>query len=155
MMAEAAMNEGLHTSWIPSYGPEMRGGTANCSVIISDKPVGTPIAKNPDVLVAMNGPSLDAFEGDVVKGGLIVVNTSIVNRRVNRDDVRAVYVPLTELAANLGLKAAANSVAVGVLLKHEPIVDRQTVYEVLRTSLKKKSAVETNLRCVDAGFAFE
>ena len=154
MIAEAGMNEGYKTSWIPSYGPEMRGGTANCSVIISDKHIGTPIVRNPEVLVAMNGPSLDAFENDVVKDGLIIVNSSIIGRKVERKDVRVVYVPLTEIATNLGLKAIANSVAVGVLLKHKNLFDRKAVYDVLTTSLKKKSALEVNFKAVDAGFDF-
>ena len=155
MLAEAGMNEGLHSSWIPSYGPEMRGGTANCSVILSDKPVGTPIVKNPDILIAMNGPSLDAFEDDVVKDGLIIVNSSIINRKVKRTDIKVVYAPLTEIATNLGLKAVANSVAVGVLLRHHKLFDRKAIYEVLRTSLKKQSALELNFKAVDAGFDFE
>jgi len=154
MLAEAGMNEGLHASWIPSYGPEMRGGTANCSVILSDSPVGTPIVKNPDILIAMNGPSLDAFEADVVKDGLIIVNSSIVSRKVARTDVKTVYAPLTEMAANLGLKAVANSVAVGVLLGQKKLFSREQIREVLTTSLKKQATLETNLKAVDAGIAF-
>ncbi|MGK5085098.1 2-oxoacid:acceptor oxidoreductase family protein [Bdellovibrionota bacterium FG-1] len=154
MLAEAGMNDGLNASWIPSYGPEMRGGTANCSVILSDQPVGTPIVKNPDILIAMNGPSLDAFEADVVKDGLIIVNSSIVSKKVTRTDVHTIYAPLTDIAAGLGLKAAANSVAVGVLIGHNNLFDRERIYQVLRTSLKKKTAVETNIKAVDAGFAF-
>jgi 2-oxoisovalerate ferredoxin oxidoreductase beta subunit len=154
VLAEAGMNEGLHTSWIPSYGPEMRGGTANCSVIVSDKQVGTPIVNSPDILIAMNGPSLDAFENDVVKDGLVIVNSSMISRKVKREDVKAVYVPLTELAASLGLKAAANSVALGALLGAEKIFDRERIYDVLKTSLKKKNTLETNIKAVDAGYDF-
>ncbi len=155
LIAEAGMNEGLHTSWIPSYGPEMRGGTANCSVIISDKRVGTPIVTTSDVLIAMNGPSLDAFENDVVKNGLIIVNSSMISRKVARTDVRVVYVPLTEIASELGLKAMANSVAVGVFLQHEKILERKTVCDVLTTSLKKQSALELNFKAIDAGMTFK
>ncbi len=90
-LAMANMLEGKHVSWLPSYGPEMRGGTANCSVVVSDEPVGSPLVDNCDVLIAMNLPSLDKFEHTVKPGGLIVVNSSIIDRKVQRDDVRVVY----------------------------------------------------------------
>jgi 2-oxoisovalerate ferredoxin oxidoreductase beta subunit len=154
MLAEAAMNEGLNSSWIPSYGPEMRGGTANCSVVISDETVGTPLVKNPKILIAMNGPSLDAFENDVVPGGLIVVNSSMITKKVARTDLQVAYVPLTDIASELGVKAAANSVAVGVVLRLQKLFTREAIYEVLRTSLKKKTMVEVNIKAVDAGYNF-
>lgn len=154
MLANAGMNEGLQVSWIPSYGPEMRGGTANCSIIIADKRIGSPLVKNPDILIAMNGPSLDAFEKDVVKGGTILVNSSIVERKVERKDVKAVYVPLTEIASEVGLKAAANSVAVGAFLASDPLFDKSRIHEVIRTSFKKKDAIEINVKAVDAGFDY-
>ena len=149
------MNDGLHVSWLPSYGPEMRGGTANCSVIISDKRIGSPVVQASDVLIAMNGPSLDAFEKDVVPGGLIIVNTSIIDRKTTRNDVRTVYVPLTQMASDRGVKAAANTVSVGVLLANEKLFGTERVEEVLRTSLKKKSALEVNLQLLKAGFEFK
>ncbi|HAR43954.1 MAG TPA: 2-ketoisovalerate ferredoxin oxidoreductase [Bdellovibrionales bacterium] len=154
MMATAGMNEGLNVSWIPSYGPEMRGGTANCSVIVSSKRIGNPLVRNPNILIAMNGPSLDAFENDVVQGGTIVVNSSLIERKLSRSDVKAVYVPLTDIAAKVGLKAAANSVALGVFLGLENIFSREGIYEVLKTSLKKKDALEINIKAVNAGFEF-
>ncbi|MCM2278483.1 MAG: 2-oxoacid:acceptor oxidoreductase family protein [Oligoflexia bacterium] len=154
MLATAGMNEGLQVTWLPSYGPEMRGGTANCSVIISDKRIGSPLVMRPDVLIAMNRPSLDAFEQEVAPGGMIIVNSSMIDRKVSRSDIKAVYVPFTELAAGLGLKAAANTVAVGAFLAQEPLFDRERIFEVLRTSFKKKEAVETNIRAVDEGFNF-
>ncbi len=151
-LATAGMHDGLHVSWLPSYGPEMRGGTANCSVIVSDKRVASPLIVNPDVLVAMNGPSLDAFEDDVTKGGLIIVNSSIVTRKVRRTDVRAVYVPLTEIATELGLKAVANMVAVGAVLKHEKLFAKERMHDTLKTSLKKKETYDINVKAVNAGF---
>ena len=154
MIATAGMNDGLNVSWIPSYGPEMRGGTANCSVIISSKRIGSPLIKNPNVLIAMNGPSLDAFESEVAAGGTIIVNSSIIDRKVKRNDVKAIYAPLTEIAANLGLKAAANAVAVGVYLGHDKVFGRERIYDVLRTSFKKKDAVDLNIKAVDAGYQF-
>lgn len=154
MLAEAGMNDGLQVSWIPSYGPEMRGGTANCSVIISDKRIGNPLVVKPDILVALNGPSLDAFENDVTSGGTIIVNSSIIDRKVKRTDVKAIHAPVTEIAANLGLKQAANSVAVGVILGAEKLLAPERVHDVLRTSLKKKEAVEVNIKAVNLGIEY-
>ncbi|OFZ83741.1 MAG: hypothetical protein A2603_00260, partial [Bdellovibrionales bacterium RIFOXYD1_FULL_55_31] len=126
----------------------------NCSVIISSKRIGSPLIKNPNVLIAMNGPSLDAFENEVAAGGTIIVNSSIIERKVKRNDVKAIYAPLTEIAANLGLKAAANAVAVGVYLGHDKVFGRERIYDVLRTSFKKKDAVDLNIKAVDAGYQF-
>lgn len=154
MLATAGMNDGLQVSWLPSYGPEMRGGTANCSVIISDKQIGSPAVTKPNVLIAMNGPSLDAFEDNVVPGGVVIVNSSIISRKVKRTDVKTYYVPVTEMAANLGLKAAANMVAVGAYLGIEKVFERERIYDVLKTSLKKKDTFDLNVKAVDAGFEF-
>jgi len=154
VIATAGMNEGLDVSWLPSYGPEMRGGTANCSVIISGKRIGSPVVINPNILVAMNGPSLDSFENDVVPGGVIIVNSSIVERKVKRTDVKAIHVPLTEIAAGLGLRAAANMVGLGVLLGHEKMFNKERIHEVFKTSLKRKETLEINIKAVNAGFDF-
>ncbi|NLL94518.1 MAG: 2-oxoacid:ferredoxin oxidoreductase subunit gamma, partial [Thermoplasmatales archaeon] len=117
VIAYAGLMEGKEISWLPSYGPEMRGGTANCSVCISDRPIGSPLVVNPDVLVAMNLPSLEKFEKDVVPGGLIIVDSSLIDRKVGRDDVRVVYLPASKLAEENGLRGAANMVIVGRLFK--------------------------------------
>ncbi|MBN1348473.1 2-oxoacid:acceptor oxidoreductase family protein [candidate division KSB1 bacterium] len=151
MLATCAMNENLHVSWIPSYGPEMRGGTANCSVIISNQRIGSPLTTNPNVLVAMNGPSLDVFEESVQKNGLIIVNSSIVNRKVKREDVRVLYIPLTEIAANLGLTAAANSVLLGAYLKYTNLIDYKKLFDAIPQALKKKNLIEINLKAVEEG----
>jgi 2-oxoisovalerate ferredoxin oxidoreductase beta subunit len=153
-LATAGMNDGLEVSWLPSYGPEMRGGTANCSVIVSDKRIGSPLVINPDVLIAMNGPSLDAFEKEVAAGGTIIVNSSIIERKVQRSDVKAIYAPLTDIAAGLGLKAVANMVALGVFLGQEKLFDKERIHDVLKTSLKRKDTLETNVKAVNAGFDF-
>jgi len=154
VMATAGMNEGLEVTWQPSYGPEMRGGTANCSVIISGKRIGSASVLNPNVLIAMNGLSLDAFENDVVADGIIIVNSSIVERKVARTDVKVVYAPLTEIAAGLGLKAVANMVGLGVLLGYEKMFETSRIHEVLKTSLKRKDTLQTNVKAVDAGYDF-
>ena len=151
LLAKTGMEIGLNVSWIPSYGPEMRGGTANCSVIISDKRIASPLVNTPDILVAMNGPSLDAFEKDVKAGGIILVNTSLVDRKVEREDVEVVYAPLTDIALDLGFKGAANSVAIGALLNKTEIFPIEKVVEVLPGFFNKPKAVDLNINALKAG----
>lgn len=151
VLATCAMNENLYVSWIPSYGPEMRGGTANCSVIISNQRIGSPLTTNPNVLVAMNGPSLDVFEENVQKDGLIIVNTSMISRKVKHDNVRTLYIPLTELASNLGLTAAANMVLLGAYLQYTKIIDYKRLFDAIPLAIKKKNLIDVNLKAVELG----
>lgn len=115
VVAYAGLVDGKEISWLPSYGPEMRGGTCNCSVCLSDELIGSPLVTNPDVLIAMNLPSLDKFEDAVVPGGVIIIDSTIVTRKVNRTDVKVMYVPAGELAEENGLKGLANIILVGRL----------------------------------------
>lgn len=154
MLANCGMSQGLHVSWIPSYGPEMRGGTANCSVILSRDRIGSPLAPNPNVLVAMNGPSLDVFEKDVQPEGLIIVNSSIVSQKVRRQDVRALYIPLTQIAADLGLVAAANMVLLGAYVAYTKVFGVQALLETVPQVLKKKHLIDVNIEAVKAGVKF-
>ncbi len=128
---EAGMQEGLFVSWLPSYGPEMRGGTANCSVVLSDKPVGSPVVLNPTELIAMNKPSLLKFEREVLPGGVILVNSSIVELKVSRTDLRAFYVPCIEIANELGNPKVANMAMLGAYLAATGAVKVETVHEML------------------------
>ena len=116
-LAYKGLTEDKNVSWLPSYGPEMRGGTASCSVIVSDEAVGSPIVSNPDVLVAMNLPSLDKFEPDVAKGGIVFADSTLIERKVNRDDITAYYVPATRLAGENGIPTLANMILMGKILK--------------------------------------
>lgn len=154
ILAACAMDQNLQVSWIPSYGPEMRGGTANCSVMLSNKRIGSPLATNPNVLIAMNGPSLDAFETTVAKNGLIIVNSSIIDRKVNRSDVRALYIPLTEMASKLGLTTVANMICVGAYLEYTKIMDYRVVFDAIRKMLKKKKYLDTNIQAVEQGVKY-
>ena len=115
-LAYKGLLEDKQVSWLPSYGPEMRGGTASCSIIISDEPVGSPIVSTPDLLVAMNLPSLDKYESTVAPGGTIIVDSTLVERKVARDDVNVVYVPATGLASENGMPTLANMIIVGKIL---------------------------------------
>ena len=123
LLAYKGMYDGKELSWLPSYGPEMRGGTANCSVIISDTPVGSPIVDKPDVLMVMNLPSLDKYDSAVNKGGKIFVDSSFIERKVERSDVDAYYIPATKMAAEAGVPTLANMIILGKLLKETKVLD--------------------------------
>jgi 2-oxoglutarate ferredoxin oxidoreductase subunit gamma len=153
IVAYAGMLDGKEVSWLPSYGPEMRGGTANCSVCISDSPIGSPLVTSPDVLVAMNLPSLDKFENAVVPGGLIIVDSSITDRKVKRSDVKVVYLPATRLAADSGLKGMANMVVAGRLFKEMGFCSDSAFNEGIRKSVpaRKEELLEKNYAAVKIG----
>lgn len=153
MLAYAAMLKNKHLSWLPSYGPEMRGGTANCHVIIDDEPVGSPIIVNPDILLAMNLPSLDKFENDVVPGGTIFVDSSLINRKVKRDDVKAVYVNATEIADSQGNRALANMVMLGAIIKETALFTIDEIKTTIEKSIpaSKQALVAPNMAAVMAG----
>ena len=116
-MAYKGLMDGKQVSWLPSYGPEMRGGTASCGVIVSDDAVGSPIVSNPDILVAMNLPSLDKYESTVAKGGMIFLDSSLIDRKVTRDDVKVFYIPATKLASDNKMPTLANMIIIGKILK--------------------------------------
>ena len=122
-LAYKGMLEEKQISWLPSYGPEMRGGTANCSVIISDTPVGSPIVTTPNVLMVMNLPSFDKYENDVVKDGIILVDSTLIERKASRDDVSVFYIPATQMAQDAGVPTLANMIMVGKLLRECPGMD--------------------------------
>ncbi len=131
VLAQAALREGREVTWLPAYGPEQRGGTAYCTVVISDGPIGSPVVSDPAVLIAMNRPSLERFEPAVRPGGLIVCDVTLTGRAPGRADVRSVAVPATAIAAELGAARAANVVLLGATLAAEPVL----AAESLRTAL--------------------
>ena len=117
ILVEAAMEEGKNVSWLPSYGPEMRGGTANCSVIVSDEPIGAPIVTEATAAIVMNRPSLDKFENDVIPGGALFINSSLIDKKASRDDIKVYYVPANDIANELGTDKVANIVMLGAYLQ--------------------------------------
>lgn len=135
LLAYAGMTEGKHVSWLPSYGPEMRGGTANCTVVVSDRPVGSPLITRPGIVVAMNLPSMDKFEDSIKPGGLLVYNSSLITRSPKRTDIEVVAVPASEIANELGNDRIANMVALGALLGKKPMVEMQSILTALRHAL--------------------
>ena len=152
IMAQTAMHQGYEVVWIPSYGPEMRGGTAYCTVVISDRPIGSPIIRNPKHLVAMNRPSLEKFAPSVQSGGTIFINSSIISIDAGRDDVDVIKVPIIEIAKELGNVKAANIVALAAFVSRSQVVD----FEMLRKSVKDKFAsreklIPLNMKALEKG----
>ena len=155
-LAYKGLTENMQVSWLPSYGPEMRGGTANCSVVLSDSPVGSPIITNPDVLIAMNLPSLQKFVNDVVPGGQIYVDSALIDAKVERTDVEVFYVPATQMAKDAGFSTLANMVLVGKLLKECDAVPYAGNKETLESFIpaKKANLIDVNLQALQAGYDF-
>ncbi len=154
LLANCAVCEGLNATWIPSYGAEMRGGTANASVIVSASPIGNPVVSEPNVLIAMNLPSLKTFEQSVLPSGMILVNSSLVDSKVGRGDVRAFYIPATEIANKLGSVATANVIAMAAYACLSGAVSPETLKQVIPLSIKKKNLIEVNLAAVDEGVKY-
>ena len=155
VLARAGMDQGLEVTWLPSYGPEMRGGTANCTVVLSDRPIGSPIVDAPGALVAMNLPSLDRFEPRVEAGGLIVYNSSLISREVERRDVKAILIPVNDIARELGNPRVINMVALGALLRASGIVPLQAAVEAMAHEMRERGRerlIEINEAALQRGF---
>ena len=152
-LAYKGLVEELQVSWLPSYGPEMRGGTANCNVILSDTPVGSPIITNPDVLIAMNTPSLQKYVNSVVKGGQIYVDSSLIDAKVERDDVEVFYIPATQMAKDNGIGTLANMIIVGHLLENHPELSFDGANEVVEKLVpaKKEALKALNMKALSLG----
>jgi len=152
-LAYKGLLEELQVSWLPSYGPEMRGGTANCNVILSDLPVGSPIITAPDVLIAMNLPSLQKYVDTVVPGGQIYVDSSLINAKVERDDVEVFYIPATQMAKDEGIGSLANMIIVGHLLENNPELSFDGTAEVVENLVPAKKAAlkELNMKALSLG----
>ena len=155
LLAYAGMDEGRYVTWIPSYGPEMRGGTAHCIVIISDEPIGAPTVARPDIAVAFNLPSYDKYEPLVAPGGLLVVNSSLVERQSSRADIDVVYVPANAIAEEWGTSKMLNMAAVGALLAGRPVLPLAVVETALAAHLpaNKQHLIEANLQVLRHGHA--
>jgi len=152
VLAHAAMEEGYEVAWIPSYGPEMRGGTAYCTVVISDRPIGSPIIKNPLHLVAMNGPSLEKFAPTVKPKGVVFVNSSLISFGADREDVDELRVDVVGIAKQLGSVKAANIVALAAFVARSKIVSLDTLKHCVKEEFSKKpKLIPLNMEAVDAG----
>ena len=152
-LAYKGLLEDLQVSWLPSYGPEMRGGTANCNMILSEEPVGSPIVTSPDVLIAMNLPSLQKYVDAVVPGGQIYVDSTLIAEKVERTDVEVYYIPATAMANEAGVPTLANMVMMGHVLRHNPELTFEgtelTVQKLVPP--KKTELVGLNMKALEAG----
>ncbi len=152
ILAHAGMKEGKEVSWLPSYGPEMRGGTSNCTVVVSDEPVGSPLVYRPSAVIAMNEPSVGKFEPRVAPGGVLLVNTSLARGGRSRTDVRVVEIAANDIAAAVGNARAANMAALGAYLGATGSVSLETVETVIREMLAgKPQVIESNLEALRRG----
>ncbi|MBP3919390.1 MAG: 2-oxoacid:acceptor oxidoreductase family protein [Clostridia bacterium] len=155
-IAYKGLLEEKEVSWLPSYGPEMRGGTASCSIIISDEAVGSPIIANPDVLIAMNLPSLDKYEPACVPGAKLFLDETLITRKVTRTDVEAFYIPATQLARDAGIPTLGNMILAGNMIRETGIVAMEGVEEVLKKVISAKHAdlLQANLHALQIGYQY-
>ncbi len=152
-LSYAGMDEGMNVSWCPSYGPEMRGGTANCSVIVSDEQIGSPIVNDPTSIVVMNRPSLDKFEHMVEKGGLVIIDSDLVDRDVDRDDVEVIKIPAQTIAKEIGSQKIANMVLLGAFVEKTGIIKMESLLNTLK-SKGKEAFFEVNKKALEKGAEF-
>ncbi|RKD30007.1 2-oxoacid:acceptor oxidoreductase family protein [Thermohalobacter berrensis] len=140
LLTYAGMIENKNVSWLPSYGPEMRGGTANCNVIVSDTPVGSPIVTEATGAIVMNRPSLDKFESEIVQGGNLLINSSLIDRKAEREDINVYYIPANDIAVELGNGKVANMVMLGAYLELTKAVKVESVVEALKKVFGERKA---------------
>ena len=153
-LAQAGMLAGYHVSWLPSYGPEMRGGTANCHVNIRNIEVGSPMVSDPTVLIALNRPSLEKFEPDMRPGGLLIYDTSLIDTEPARKDLDILPIPATKMADELGNTRVANMLVIGAYIGYTGLLNKDIVYEALKSAVKHKRFMEINIRAVDTGYEY-
>ena len=153
MLSYAAMDIGKEVTWIPSYGPEMRGGTANCTVVIADEEIGSPMVQDPPAVIVMNLPSLDKYEPTVKPGGVLIVNSSMVDRDVTRSDITWVAIPCNEIAEEAGDRRLANIVATGALLALMPVLTPEDIESALKTHMpgRHKHLLPMNVEALKRG----
>lgn len=153
LLTYAGMMEGKNVSWLPSYGPEMRGGTANCNVTVSDEPVGSPVITEATTVVVMNRPSLDKFEKYLVPGGKLFINTSLISKKAERSDIEVYEIPANDIANELGNLKVANMVVLGALLERTQLVKRESVLDALKKVLGpgKEHLVPLNEQALNRG----
>ena len=156
LLAYAGLIEEKEVSWLPSYGPEMRGGTANCSVIIGDEKIGSPIVDKPDILIAMNAPSFEKYKDSVKAGGQIYIDSSLISAKCDRTDVEAYYIPSTALCSEKGYKGLSNIILFGSLVKHGNIMLDETVEKAMKKVIpaKKADMLGVNLEAFKTGYDF-
>ena len=156
-LAYAGLLQGRNVSWLPSYGPEMRGGTANCSVILSDAQVGSPIVSRPDILIAMNLPSLEKYENEVPAGACIFVDSSLVQRKVRREDVQAYYIPATQISNDKGYQTLANMILMGHVIAKTGVIPEEMIRPAMEKVVSARHAdlLDKNIEAVRLGIDYK
>jgi len=155
VLSHGAMHKGLNVTYFPSYGAEMRGGTANCTVTLSDKKIASPVASNPDIVVAMNYPSLAKFEPTIIEGGMAFLNASLFDEKPSRKDIEVVSVPTLELAREAGSERGGNMVMIGTVCAKTKMLSLEETIKGMQAALKgKEKFFELNQKAIERGFAF-
>ena len=157
VLVYAGMMDGHQVSWLPSYGPEMRGGTANCSVIISDSAIGSPIINDPEILVAMNLPSLDKFEDAILPNGMAFIDSTLITRKVERPDVKCFYIPSTQMANDNGMTGLANMIMLGKVVREIEGCNLDSIIAAIKkvVSARKADLLEKNIKAIELGYNYE
>lgn len=155
-LAYGGLIDEKEVSWLPSYGPEMRGGTANCSVCISDAPIGSPLVLEPDLLIAMNTPSYQKFINAVKAGGKVFIDSTMIEEKSDRADIECFYVPATQLATDNGLNGMANIILLGKMMKETGILSMETVAKAMAKCIppKKANLIESNMKAIEIGMNY-
>ena len=153
LVAYGAIKEGKYVTWLPSYGPEMRGGTANCGVTVSDREIGSPFVTRPDVVGALNQPTLDKYEASVKSGGVLIYNSDMAKYTPTREDIRVIPVDASQIAGNLGNERAVNVVILGVVIAMSDFISDDTAREIIRQKLgaRKPEFLESNMKAYEEG----
>jgi len=155
VLSHGAMHKGLNVTYFPSYGAEMRGGTANCTVTLSDKKIASPVASNPDIVVAMNFPSLEKFESSIVEGGTVFLNASLFDEKPARNGIEVVPVPIIELAREAGSERGGNMVMIGTVCAKKGLLSLEETIKGMQAALKgKEKFFDLNQKAIERGFAF-
>ncbi len=156
VLAYASMDNGFEVTWIPSYGPEMRGGTAHCTVIISEELIGSPLVRKPDIVLALNLPSVDKYEPLVKDDGVLVANSSLFNREITREGIKSLLIPANAIAEELGMSRLGNMIMVGAMLAMNPILSLESVKEALGTHIpeRHKKTLPVNYEAMDKGYQY-
>lgn len=156
VLAYTAMDNGFNVTWIPSYGPEMRGGTAHCTVIVSEEPIGSPLVRHPDIILALNLPSVDKYESVMPEGGTLIANSSLVNREIEREDVDTLLIPANEIAEDIGMSRLGNMVMVGAMVNIRPLFSLEMTKEALKNHIPERhqKTLPLNFQALEEGFKF-
>lgn len=156
VLAYAAMDNGYEVTWIPSYGPEMRGGTAHCTVIISEEPIGSPLVRKPDVVLALNLPSVDKYEQLIPADRILIANASLMNRDLERKDIRGLQIPANDIAEELGMSRLANMIMMGAMIRLEPVISLDNLKKALEDHLPERhqKTLPLNFEAIQKGYEF-